>query len=146
MIQDVVQKFHLRAKNAGVDLRCPHRAGGAIVHGDIAMLQRALENLIENALRHTTKGDRVGVDYLLKDGKVIVKVKDTGCGIPETELNHIFDRFYQVEKSRVKGEGSGLGLAFAKRILELHGTTIQVQSQINIGTTFTFNMTNYKAA
>ncbi len=146
LIQDVVQKFYLRAKNSGVDLRCAQRAGGAMVHGDIAMLQRALENLIENALRHTTKGDRVAVDYSLKDGKVIVKVKDTGCGIPEKELNHIFDRFYQVEKSRAKGEGSGLGLAIAKRILELHGTTIQVQSKINIGTTFTFNMPNYKAA
>jgi signal transduction histidine kinase len=146
LIQDVVQKFTLRAKNAGIDLRCAHRAGGAMVYGDIAMLQRALENLIENALRHTKKGDRVGVDYLLKDDKVIVKVKDTGCGIPETELSHIFDRFYQVEKSRVNGEGSGLGLAIAKRIIELHGSTIQVHSKINIGTTFTFNMPNYKAA
>ncbi len=146
LIQDVVQKFYLRAKNSGVDLRCAQRTGAAMVHGDIAMLQRALENLIENALRHTTKGDRVAVDYSLQDGKVIVKVIDTGCGIPEAELNHIFDRFYQVEKSRAKGEGSGLGLAIAKRILELHGTTIQVQSKINKGTTFTFNMPNYKAA
>ncbi len=146
LIQDVVQKFYLRAKNSGVDLHCNQRAGGVMVYGDIAMLQRALENLIENALRHTTTGDSVEIDYLLKDGKVIVKVKDTGCGIPEDELNNIFDRFYQVEKSRVNGEGSGLGLAIAKRILELHGTTIQVQSQINIGTTFTFNMPNYQAA
>jgi len=146
LIQDVVQKFSLRAINSGVDLRCAQRAGGAMVYGDIALLQRALENLIENALRHTIRGDRVGVDYLLKDGKVIVKVKDTGCGIPETELSHIFDRFYQVEKSRVNGEGSGLGLAITKRILELHGTTIQVQSKVNIGTTFTFNMPNYQAA
>jgi len=146
LIQDVVQKFYLRAQNAGIDLRCAQRTVGAMVHGDIAMLQRALENLIENALRHTKKGDRVAVDYLLKDGKVIVKVQDTGCGIPESELSHIFDRFYQVEKSRVNGEGSGLGLAIAKRILELHGTTIQVQSKVNKGTTFSFNMPNYKAA
>jgi len=146
LIQDVVQKFFLRAKNSGVDLRCVQNAGGAIVYGDIALLQRALENLIENALRHTIKGDRVAVDYLLKDGKVVVKVRDTGCGIPEKELGHIFDRFYQVEKSRVNGEGSGLGLAIAKRILELHGTTIQVQSKINIGTEFSFDMPNYKAA
>ncbi|MFV1983887.1 MAG: ATP-binding protein [Thiohalomonadales bacterium] len=146
LIQDVVQKFYLRAKNAGIDLCCTQRAGAAMVYGDIAMLQRALENLIENALRHTTKGDRVAVDYLLKDGKVVVQVQDTGCGIPQTELNHIFDRFYQVEKSRENGEGSGLGLAITKRILELHGSTIQVQSKINSGTTFTFYMPNYKAA
>lgn len=146
LIQDVVHKFYLRARNAGIDLRCAQRTDSAMVNGDIAMLQRALENLIENALRHTKKGDRVAVDYLLKDGKVIVKVADTGCGIPATELNHIFDRFYQVEKSRVNGEGSGLGLAITKRILELHGTNIQVKSQINIGTTFTFDMPNFKVA
>jgi len=146
LIQDVVQKFYLRARNAGIDLRCTQQAGAAMVYGDIAMLQRALENLIENALRHTTKGDRVAVDYLLKDGKVVVQVQDTGCGIPQTELNHIFDRFYQVEKSRENGEGSGLGLAITKRILELHGSSIHVQSKINSGTTFTFYMPNYKAA
>jgi signal transduction histidine kinase len=71
----------------------------------------------------------------------VVKVSDTGCGIPKEALPHVFDRFYQLEKSRQNTSGSaGLGLAIAKRILELHGSPILVDSEVNTGTTFTFFM------
>ena len=70
-----------------------------------------------------------------------VRVSDTGHGIPEQELPHIFERFYRLEKSRGDSPGgAGLGLSIAKRILELHGTTIKAFSRLNAGTTFVFEL------
>ena len=115
-----------------------------LVHGDIGLMQRVLENLIENALRYTPKGGRITFALVPDGEKVMVKVADTGCGIPKEELTHVFDRFYRLEKSRYDGSSSaGLGLAIAKRILELHGSPINVDSQLNKGTTFTFYIPVY---
>ena len=104
-------------------------------------MQRVLENLIENALRHTPNGGRITLTLMPESDKVVVKLSDTGCGIPKEALPHVFDRFYQLEKSRQNSSSNaGLGLAIAKRILELHGSPILVDSEVNTGTTFTFFM------
>jgi signal transduction histidine kinase len=70
-------------------------------------------------------------------GRLNVRVSDTGSGIAEESLPHIFDRFYQASPNR---EGAGLGLAIAKRILELHGTSLEAQSRVDAGTTFLFHV------
>ncbi len=70
-----------------------------------------------------------------------VSVRDTGCGIPQEDLPHIFDRFYKARNAAVENaQGAGLGLAIAKRILELHGGMIHAESEINVGTTLTFGL------
>jgi len=73
-----------------------------------------------------------------------VIVSDTGCGIEKAELSHIFNRFYRVDKSRTNTQGSGLGLAITKRILELHGSKINVKSKVNQGTSFSFQISAYQ--
>ena len=98
-------------------------------------MERVLENLIENAIRHTPARGRVIVSVVAEEERLTVRVSDTGCGIPEEKLPFIFDRFYQASESR---EGAGLGLSIAKRILELHGASLDAQSRVNVGTTFTF--------
>ena len=144
LIQDVMQKFELISKKMGIKLKYQYQNEPGLVYGDIGMMQRAMENLIENALRHTQQGGNITVAIKTTDDKVIVIVADTGCGIPKAELSQIFNRFYRVDKSRSNTKGSGLGLAITKRILELHGSDINVKSQLNKGTTFTFQIPTYR--
>jgi signal transduction histidine kinase len=75
----------------------------------------------------------------------MVKVADTGQGIPENEIAHIFDRFYRLEKNRTASDtNAGLGLSIAKRIIDLHGSTIEAASKLNQGTTFSFSLPTYQ--
>ncbi|MGD8925547.1 MAG: sensor histidine kinase, partial [Thioalkalispiraceae bacterium] len=92
---------------------------------------------------HTEQGGKVMITVKTTDKKVIVVVTDNGCGIPKAELSQIFNRFYRIDKSRTT-TSSGLGLAITKRILELHGSTINVTSRVNHGTTFSFQIPAYK--
>ncbi len=111
------------------------------VYADISLIQRVLENLVGNALKYTPEGGRVSISVQPSEVAVGVSVADTGSGIAEDALPHIFDRFYKVDKDDDKGEGSmGLGLAIAKRILELHSSEISVVSKERQGTRFHFDL------
>jgi signal transduction histidine kinase len=137
LVQDVVQKFQLRGEQGGVKVGAKFDRALPLVMGDIALMERVLENLIENAIRYTPAGGTVTVSLMPQDGKLAVRVSDTGVGIAEESLPFIFDRFWRGEESTPRG-GAGLGLAIAKRILELHGAVLVAQSQKNAGTTFSF--------
>lgn len=143
LVQDIIQKFELAAYSKGISLKCDFSTDVGLVFGDIGMMQRALENLIQNALHHTEKGGTILIELKTQSDKVVVVVADTGCGIPKAELNQIFNRFYRVDKSRTRTQGSGLGLAITKRILELHGSDIDVKSDLNHGTSFSFQIPAY---
>jgi signal transduction histidine kinase len=129
LVQDVVQEFELAAAARSVAVRCSARSDMPLVLADIALIERVLRNLIDNALRHTPAGGAVNVTAFGTDEGAHVEVADTGIGIPTEELPRIFDRFYRVEKSRGLADGnSGLGLAITKGILDLHGSAISVTS------------------
>ncbi len=139
LVQDVVQKFELtaREKNIAIDTNIEEKLPFA--YADIALIERVLENLLENAVRHTPEEGAVSIVMHHENKHISVQISDTGHGIPEDELPRIFDRFYQLDRSRKGKAGhSGLGLAITKRILELHNSAIQVKSVLKAGTTFTF--------
>jgi two-component system OmpR family sensor kinase len=138
LVQDVVQKFQLRAEQTGVRIGVESRADLPLVSGDLALMERVLENLIENAIRYTPSGGSVTVALIPEDGRLIVRVSDTGCGIAEESLPYIFDRFYRGDDAASRADGAGLGLAIARRIVELHGSSLSAQSRLNAGTTFIF--------
>jgi len=141
LVQDVVYKFKLAAEEKGISLKANFGFELPFAYGDIGLMQRVLDNLVENALRYTPKGGEIAVTLTPGQGNIVVSITDTGCGIPNEELNHIFDRFYRLQKSRQEGElNSGLGLAIAKRIVNLHGGQISAESKLDKGTTFTFIM------
>ena len=141
LVQDVAQQFELAAANKQVRLEAVVPAQLPLVAADIGMIERVLKNLIDNALRYTPAGGRVRIAVLADAGHVRVQVADTGRGIDEHDLPRIFDRFYRGEKSREDYSGNaGLGLAIAKRVLELHGCSIEVASVPGIETTFTFTL------
>jgi len=139
LIQDVVMQYEPQADEQCVDLAADLPERHARVEADIGLVERALSNLIDNAIQYTPQGGRVYVRVENEEGRVRVEVTDTGPGIPEDELPHIFERFYRVDKSRDRDKGgAGLGLAIAKTILELHDRTLEVESTVGEGTTFRF--------
>ncbi len=139
LAQDVMQKFRLAAQKKRVTLSTDIQPEVGYVRADIALIERTLENLLENALAHTEPDGRIRLAVLPHDGRVTVEVSDTGSGIPAADLPHIFERFYRVDKARTRdSSGSGLGLAIVKRIVELHNSEIRVQSSPAEGTTFWF--------
>ncbi len=111
------------------------------VSAEIEMIERVLQNLILNALQHTPADGEVVVEAAAEGDAVRVSVSDTGCGIPAEDLPYIFDRFYRARNNAsARDQGAGLGLAIAKRLVELHGRTIRAESVLNAGTTLAFSL------
>jgi signal transduction histidine kinase len=145
LLQDVVQKFRLLAEEKKVDIVTNIGRELPFVNADIALIERVLENLIDNALYHTPEGGSVSVVLSLEQEKISVHVSDTGHGIPESEKERIFERFYRIDQSRKgRSDHSGLGLAITKRILELHKSPITVDSTLNVGSTFSFTLSVHR--
>jgi signal transduction histidine kinase len=141
LVQDVIQKFELRAAEKQIDLRTNLQAELPFANADIGLIERVLENLIENAIHYTPQGGFIRLALTPEGENIAVQVIDTGRGIPAEELPHVFNRFYRSDKGRVGEEGhSGLGLAITRRILELHDRSIEVTSSPESGTTFTFHI------
>ena len=103
------------------------------------MIQRMLSNLFDNAIKYTPSGGSVKVSVSEDDARVVVSVKDTGCGISSSDLPHIFERFYRCDQSRSKA-GIGLGLSLARAIARAHGGEITATSTPNQGSTFTVTL------
>jgi signal transduction histidine kinase len=141
LVQDIVMQYQPQAEEQGVDLQLELPDRHARARADIGLVERALSNLIDNAIHYTPDGGRVQVRVRNEEHEVGVAVADTGPGIPEDDLPHIFERFYRVDKSRDRDKGgAGLGLAIAKTILELHDRTLTVESTVGEGTTFRFRL------
>ncbi len=138
LAQDVVGKLTAlaSAKAIGLAAKIPHEA--AIVSGDIGLIERVLTNLVANAIEHTPAGGQVAVEVVHTGQYYRFAVSDTGCGIPAADLPHIFNRFYRV-KGRTSS-GAGLGLAIARRIIELHNGSLVVESTEGSGSTFSFSL------
>lgn len=109
------------------------------VDGDQVRLRECFLNLVDNAVRYTPAGGTIGIELSVDGGEAAVAVSDTGAGISEAHLPHIFERFYRVNVEKGNG-GAGLGLTICRRIAELHGGRIDVKSAPGEGTTFTVHL------
>lgn len=113
----------------------------AAVDGDRERLRDAVSNLLSNAIRYTSEGGTVDVTLASEEREAVLRIADTGIGIPEKDRPHIFERFYRVDQARARDKGgSGLGLAITKWVLEAHGGAISFTSQEGQGTTFTVRL------
>jgi signal transduction histidine kinase len=139
LLQDVAQKFSLTAQQKDIYIATPESSQLFMVNADIGLIERVLENLIDNALRYTPKGGKIQLSLAQQKNQVEVGIQDTGIGLTEEDLPHIFDRYYRGQKpTEYQQQSTGLGLAIVKRILELHSSVISVESQLNRGTCFKF--------
>jgi two-component system, OmpR family, sensor kinase len=141
LVHDCVQDFELVASEKDIDVKIVSDSENCFVVADIALIQRVLQNLVSNALRHTPPGHSVTIGISDDASRALIEVSDTGQGIASHEIPHIFERFYYSQQKQPSEEiGSGLGLAIVKRILELHQSTIRVSSELDRGTSFTFEL------
>lgn len=114
---------------------------GLEYYGDINLLEQAFLNIIQNAIKYTPEGGTVTISTEEDNNSVYISVSDSGIGIPENDIPHIFERFYRVDKERSrKLGGTGLGLSISKWIIDSHGGTISVDSTLGKGTTFTISL------
>jgi len=141
-LREIVQRafdlYHDVADAKGVTLAIS--AGDDVaVTADRTRLEQVAANLIDNAVKYTPAGGRVDVDVERAGGHAILRVRDTGQGIPPDELSRIFDRLFRGDRSRAE-RGLGLGLSLVKAIVEAHGGTVQVASESGRGSTFTVRL------
>jgi signal transduction histidine kinase len=114
------------------------------VLGEAVLIEETITNMLFNAVKYTPDGGRVGLDVTRDGDFVQVRIADTGIGIPEEALPYIFQEFYRAENARaVERDGTGLGLAFAKQVVERHGGRIWVENNPGGGSTFTFTLPDH---
>lgn len=136
--QHVLERLKPLAEQKGIALHSTLQE--ATVMGTSMGLEQAATNLIENAIKYTDRGS-VMVTVSIAGEEALLSVKDTGIGIPEEAQEHLFERFYRVDKARSRGTGgTGLGLAIAERVITLHGGYIDVKSKLGEGSTFTVHL------
>jgi two-component system sensor histidine kinase ResE len=137
-----VMSHHILAESRGLTMTYQATNGKTMVSVDYDKFMQVINNLIENAINYTPDGGEIQVatECCVKDKRpwAAVTVRDTGIGIPEHEIQHLFERFFRGgEPQEMRVQGSGLGLAIVKEIVELHGGTVTVESQVGDGSTFT---------
>jgi signal transduction histidine kinase len=142
LVQDIAQKYRLPAEERGVSFSAD--LGGELlwILADVGLIERALENVLDNALRYTPAGGKIDIRLEPFDQWLRIEVHDTGPGIAPSELPLVFDRFHRAQSPEGGSErsGAGLGLAIAKRAVELHGGNIHCESTVGEGTTFRFEL------
>jgi two-component system OmpR family sensor kinase len=137
LLENIVERLRPKADSAGLSISEDYQQH-LEMRGDIDLVEQAFSNLIDNAIKYTPQGGAVSVCAKEEDGAVTVTVSDTGIGIPEQDIAHIFERFYRVNKERSrKLGGTGLGLAITKWIVTSHGGTITATSAPGRGSAFT---------
>jgi signal transduction histidine kinase len=140
-LENAVTLVRERASRNGIalEMAVDERLGDFV--GDERKIRQILLNLLSNAVKFTPEGGRIGITAVPADGAAEISVSDTGIGIAPEDQETIFEEFRQVgSHSAGKREGTGLGLALAKKFVELHGGKIWVKSQVGQGSTFTFTL------
>ena len=137
LVIEVCEQQRNQAKSKGVDVELA-KTVPVVMEGDSARLRQMVRNVLDNAIKYTPSGGKVYVELDRSGEEVLLRVSDTGIGIPANALPNIFDRFYRVDQARTREEGgSGLGLSIVKQIIEAHGGRVSVQSEVGAGTVLT---------
>ena len=139
LLQDVSQKYKLMAQERNIILTSHLSSRMPMVNADIAMMERVLQNLIDNALKYTPQNGFVNINMNEQNDQIEIKIENSGEGIAKESISKIFDRYYK-EPKNVAAESTGLGLAIVKNILQIHNTDIQVISEKLGLTSFSFKL------
>lgn len=141
VISQVSEGLEVQAREKGVTMKFETAENLPKIQADEQRITQVLFNLISNALRHTPVGGTITTSAELREGRMLVSVRDTGAGIAPEELPRVFERFYRADHSRTRSTGgSGLGLTIAKQIVEAHDGQIWAQSWLGAGSTFAFSL------
>jgi PAS domain S-box-containing protein len=136
VVQTAIESVEAKAQRFGIKIYFDD-AGEHKCICDVQKLYQVFLNLLDNAIKYSDSGARVDVEIEEDDSMLTVRIRDTGVGIPKEDLNQLFERFYRVDKDRSRATGgSGLGLAISRQIVEMHGGSISVESEIDVGSVF----------
>lgn len=145
LLHDIAVKYQLNASRKNIEIEANWQNSNYIVYADLAMMERVVQNLLENAIKYTPENEKIKIQLEEKEARNLkVSITNTGVGIPESDLPNIFDRYYKISEPLSDDSGTGLGLAIVKNILELHNSFIYVNSKIQEFTTFYFQLPLYK--
>lgn len=137
-VSSTISSFQPMAEAKHIELLLEAGNGQLVIDGNPALIARAVDNLVENAIKYTRASGRVSVRLTQQEGEALVSVSDTGPGIPERDLPRVFDKFFRAHtRDETQVHGSGLGLAIVKSIVEQHGGRVWAESKLNIGSKFT---------
>ncbi len=139
LVSDIHANYQVIAEQKKIDLKLDIPGEVPLVFADIGLVERAIQNLLDNAMKFTDNEGNVNIQVRTLQEKVEISIKDSGPGIPQEEQSVIFERYKQSTATKQKS-GSGLGLAIVKKILEIHDSTIKVISRPNEGTIFRFSL------
>jgi signal transduction histidine kinase len=145
LANDIHRNYMVLANQKNIDLKLKMDNGIPLVFADISLVERAIQNLMDNALKFTPENGKVTVQIAHNDNDVEITIKDSGPGIKKENQGLIFERYRQTKTNKRK-EGAGLGLAIVKKIVELHNTSVKVLSKPNEGTSFSFSLPIYQMA
>lgn len=137
---ETVNTIRPLAEEKKLSLSIKQCAESIFIQADKALLRKALLNLLSNAIKFTPSGGKVDVTISLSGSDVLVRIKDTGKGITQEELDNIFERFYQSPNNTSSQKGVGIGLALVREIIHRHGGVVNGESNLKKGTTFTFSL------
>jgi PAS domain S-box-containing protein len=141
LLQTIVTRFSTLAETAGITLELQADENLPEISADAYEFERALVNLVENAIHYTPQGGNVKIGAARKEGYVLIEIQDTGIGVKEEDRDAIFERFFRSEGARsLRPSGTGLGLAIVKRIVEIHGGKLSLESRIGQGSRFSITM------
>jgi signal transduction histidine kinase len=143
LLQDVTAKFQLQARQKEISIETSQEELNQMVYADLALMERVLQNLLDNAIRYTPDREQIKLSLKQKGQLLEFSITNSGVGIPGPELPKIFDRYYRSGNQSNGQSGTGLGLAIVKNILELHDSQIEVTSEQNKYTRFFFSLPVY---
>ncbi|MEM6262816.1 MAG: HAMP domain-containing sensor histidine kinase [Bacteroidota bacterium] len=143
LLQNMEARYAMLAQEKQLKLTTHIEASQTMVYADVRMIERVLQNLVENAIKYTPEQQDVSLELAQKGDHLEVRIRNTGVGIPEEDIPRIFDRYYKMEKHANGKKGTGLGLAIVKNILDLHQSLIRVTSKVGEYTTFSFQLPVY---
>ncbi len=144
LVADVVQKYQILAKEKNITIEADTVKDNVLVNADVSLIERVMQNLIDNALKYTPEGGTVTIASNENNQDVEIQVSDTGPGIPKEQIPFIFDRYHIGDKRISLDENStGLGLAIVKKILEIHDRSINLSTKLNAGSSFSFQLPQY---
>jgi signal transduction histidine kinase len=141
LVSDITSKYHLMAESKNITINTQLNSEIPPVHADISLIERVMQNLIDNAMKFTPTGGKILVKTIVgKNGTAEISVADNGIGVPENEREQIFARYYKGNNFTDLQNNTGLGLAIVRKILDLHNSTLQLISNENRGSEFVFNL------
>lgn len=134
VVEEAIKKVQQRAKKKNLTIEIAIEE--ELVWGDLATMTQIMVIILDNAVKYSEEGNEIRITAEQQENRVLISVEDHGCGISENDLPYVFDRFYRTDTARTKSEhsGHGLGLAIAKKLVELHDGKIWIESKVGHGT------------